>query len=126
MEHLETNNILVNFQHGFQKGHSCESQLINTIESLARSLDQNAEVDMAILDFSKAFGHGAPPKAIDETEILRDKWKHLELDRKMVNITDTDSHCRWGGIHSSPSNIRGTTRNGLWTTHVPYLHQRHW
>jgi hypothetical protein len=44
MEHLETNNILVNFQHGFRKGHSCESQLINTIESLARSLDQNAEV----------------------------------------------------------------------------------
>ena len=55
MEHLETNNILVNFPHGFRKGHSCESQLINTIESLARSLDQNAEVDMAILDFSKAF-----------------------------------------------------------------------
>ena len=50
MENLETNNILVNFQHGFRKGHSCESQLINTIESLARSLDQNAEVD-----FSKAF-----------------------------------------------------------------------
>ena len=33
----------------------CHVNVINIIESLARSLDQNAEVDMAILDFSKAF-----------------------------------------------------------------------
>ena len=55
MEHLELHNAIVHFQHGFRTGHSCESQLIITIEEIMRSLDQKNQIDIAILDFSKAF-----------------------------------------------------------------------
>ena len=55
MEHLEEHNILVDFQHGFRQGRSCESQLIITVEEIARSLDNKQQVDLLILDFSKAF-----------------------------------------------------------------------
>ncbi|KAI8518880.1 hypothetical protein Bbelb_021370 [Branchiostoma belcheri] len=42
-------------QHGFRKGMSSESQLALTIEDLARNLDQNQQVDAAVLDVSMAF-----------------------------------------------------------------------
>ena len=55
MNHLELHNILSDNQHGFRKHRSCETQLVNTIESVAKSLDNKEQVDMLILDFSKAF-----------------------------------------------------------------------
>ena len=54
-KHLDVNNILSTAQHGFRKKHSCETQLLNTVEDLARSLDQREQIDCLILDFSKAF-----------------------------------------------------------------------
>lgn len=55
MHHLEDNDILFANQHGFPKNHSCESQLILTIEHLAKNLDHGDQMYMIILDFSKAF-----------------------------------------------------------------------
>ncbi|XP_066268522.1 uncharacterized protein [Branchiostoma lanceolatum] len=37
------------------RGLSCESQLVLTLQDLAKNLDHNKQVDAAVLDFSKAF-----------------------------------------------------------------------
>ena len=55
MDHLDNNLILVKFQHGFRSQHSCESQLISTINDLAKNMDKNSQTDLFILDFQKAF-----------------------------------------------------------------------
>ena len=55
MAHLQQHSILSKNQHGFRTGHSCETQLVTTIEDLALSLECGQQVDMLILDFSKAF-----------------------------------------------------------------------
>ena len=55
MSHLDSNQVLVNYQHGFRKKLSCETQLIFTVEEIARSLDKVGETDLIIMDFSKAF-----------------------------------------------------------------------
>ncbi|XP_072022667.1 uncharacterized protein [Amphiura filiformis] len=55
MQHLDTYNILCENQHGFRRNHSCETQLINTIQDIALQLDQKQQVDMIIMDFAKAF-----------------------------------------------------------------------
>ena len=55
MQHLDSNNILTDAQHGFRKRRSCESQLIPTIQHLAKSLDDKQQIDTVFLDFSKAF-----------------------------------------------------------------------
>ena len=55
MKHPEDNNILTTLNHGFRSGYSCESQLIVTMEDLLQAYDKNAQVNCAILDFSKAF-----------------------------------------------------------------------
>ena len=55
MEHLESNQILSDNQHGFRSNRSCETQLVNTIKAIAREIDHRGQMDMLILDFSKAF-----------------------------------------------------------------------
>ena len=55
MNHLEKNNILSNLQHGFRSGHSCESQLVITMNDLLEAFNDKDQVDLIILDFSKAF-----------------------------------------------------------------------
>ena len=55
MYHLECHNLLIDNQHGFRKHRSCETQLVNTIEDILRAMDNRKQVDILILDFSKAF-----------------------------------------------------------------------
>jgi len=55
MEHLNSNNILIDSQHGFRSQHSCVTQLISLIEDLSHALDQRKQTDVILLDFSKAF-----------------------------------------------------------------------
>ena len=55
IQHCDSQNILQNCQHDFRKKHSCKSQLIITTEELQHSIDQKKQVDVIILDFSKAF-----------------------------------------------------------------------
>ena len=55
LKHLESNKILTNLNHGFRSGYSCESQLLTTINDFLQEYDKGHQVDVAILDFSKAF-----------------------------------------------------------------------
>lgn len=55
MSHLEKHNVLSSFQHGLRAQHSCESQLIITVDDLANNLNKKVQTDVLILDFQKAF-----------------------------------------------------------------------
>jgi len=55
MKFFEDHNILSQYQHGFRKHHSCESQLITTVNDLVTGLDKSQQIDAILLDFSKAF-----------------------------------------------------------------------
>ena len=55
LKHLEKHKVLTNLNHGFRSGYSCETQLVITINDLIQSFDKGKQVDIAILDFSKAF-----------------------------------------------------------------------
>jgi hypothetical protein len=58
MNHLEKHNILTPLNHGFRSGHSCETQLTVTIHDMIQSFDRKKQLDIAILDFFKAFDTG--------------------------------------------------------------------
>ena len=53
--HLDRCNILTKFQHGFRRHHSCETQLLITLDDILKNYDQKHQLDIIILDFSKAF-----------------------------------------------------------------------
>ena len=55
MKHLEKHKILVDHQHGFRRGRSCETQLLITAHDLASTLNNHSQADVAVLDFAKAF-----------------------------------------------------------------------
>ena len=56
MKHLYLHNILSSSQHGFRTKRSCETQLISTVQGIAKNLKSGKDqVDVILLDFAKAF-----------------------------------------------------------------------
>jgi len=53
--HFERHAILTNRNHGFRTGHSCETQLLTTVNDIMQGHDAGRQTDVIILDFSKAF-----------------------------------------------------------------------
>ncbi len=54
MNHIEGNDILTKFQHGFVPGRSCSTQLV-ALDIWTEILDKGSSLDTIYLDFSKAF-----------------------------------------------------------------------
>ena len=55
MSHYDRWNIFCDSQHGFRKRGSCETQLIETIDDVARHLSDGNQVDVILLDFEETF-----------------------------------------------------------------------
>ena len=72
-KHLHKHNIILHFQHGFQFGLSCESQLIETVHNWMTAMDNKTQIDAILLDFAKAF----------------DKVPHLRLLSKLISYGNT-------------------------------------
>ena len=52
--HLKKYDILCEEQHGFQMNRSCETQLLSTVNDIAENLDAGRQINVMLLDFSKA------------------------------------------------------------------------
>ena len=55
MGHLGNHGILYEKQHGFRKGRSCESQLLELKHDLLNGLHDGKQTDLIVMDFAKAF-----------------------------------------------------------------------
>ena len=53
MRHFEENSILTDNQHGFKRGRSCETQLLELVGELTMNLESGKQTDVLIMDFSK-------------------------------------------------------------------------
>ena len=90
VNHLETNNLLSEFQHGFRKGKSCTTQLLECIEDWTKILDENNQLDVIYLDFKAAFDK------VPHKRLLKKVWA-LGIRGKVYNwIVDflNDRHQR--------------------------------
>jgi len=68
MKHLESSNILTECQFGFREHHSCELQLLVTVSDIATAINNRLQVDLAVLDFSKAFDEDAHERLLHKLE----------------------------------------------------------
>ena len=75
MTHLETENILCPEQHGFRRGHSCETQLLDFVEEIGDGLDSGMPSDIIVMDFAKAFDRV-------NHSLLTQKLKHYGIKGK--------------------------------------------
>ena len=87
MSHLENFNVLSSFQHGFRAQHSCESQLIITVEDLAKNLDNKIQTDVLILDFQKAFDTVPHQRLIQKLEFYGIRGNILKWITKWLTST---------------------------------------
>ena len=79
MDHLDNNAMLSDFQHGFRKKRSCNTQLIQTVHDLAKCLHDGEQIDAVLLDFSKAF----------------DKVPHARLESKLNYYGIRENTLQW-------------------------------
>ena len=82
MAHLDEYKLLLDRQHAFRKGHSCETQLTTVINVWAKILDNRGQVDTLILDFEKAFD--TPPH-----ELLKSKLFSYGIGGKTLKKIDS-------------------------------------
>ncbi len=101
MNHFDRHNILVDCQHGFRAKRSCETQLISLTQELHQHLESKEQVDMIVLDFSKAF----------------DKVPHQRLIRKLENYGIRGKTLDW--INSFLSNRKRVVVDGEMSDWVP-------
>ena len=55
LKQFDKHNILTSLNHGFRSGYSTETQLLVTMHDPLQANDRDIQMDIAILDFSKAF-----------------------------------------------------------------------
>ena len=104
-DHLDNHTTLYVFQHGWRAGHSCDSQLLSTVDDLMSIFDSKCQVDIAVLDFSKAFD-------IVPHQRLLGKTKHYGISgTTLAGISDflsgrtqravvDGSYSEWSTVHS--------------------------
>ena len=64
MEHVDNYKLLKDYQHGLRQTHSCESQLLTTIEGIASTLNYSRKIHSSNFRFFKGMRHrstSAPP-----------------------------------------------------------------
>ena len=54
-KHLEANDLISNSQHGFRRGRSCLTNLLEFFHTMFSVYDKSRAVDILYLDFKKAF-----------------------------------------------------------------------
>ena len=55
IEHLQVNKLISRQQHGFTKGRSCVTQLLDVTDAWTEILDEGGSIDIIYMDFMKAF-----------------------------------------------------------------------
>ena len=69
-DHFDKYTILADCQHGFRSRRSCETQLISLTQELHEHLEGKSQVDMTVLDFSKAFDK------VPHQRLMRKLWRY--------------------------------------------------
>lgn len=76
------------FQHGFRKGHSCQTQLLELVHEWARSLDKASSTHVIFTDFSKELDSVPHQRLLLKLEQIGIRWNiHVWISSFLV-------HCR--------------------------------
>ena len=96
MNHLHQHQILTPCQHGFRKFHSCESQLLVTLDDLMAAYDRRSQVDVAVLDFCRAFEfrHSPTQTTTVETSALWHPRLNSSVD-SLLSLLQRDASSYW-------------------------------
>ena len=115
--HFISHNLLYDYKHGFTQKCPCDTQLIVTINDLAKGIYNNQQIDAVLLDFSKAFGK------VPHTRLLH-KLDHFAIKGTTNScieyfLVTYTTCCHWALFLSYTSPITPSILQG--SVHVPLL-----
>ena len=110
MQHFDQHHILNDCQHGFRRRRSCESQLIVTCHEIARNLANGKQVDVILLDFSKAFDKVPHQRLLHKLAYYGVKGSTLQWIGSF--LADRKQEVLLEGVHSSPANVTSGVPQG--------------
>ena len=105
LQYMNNNNLFSSAQHGFIKGKSCTSQLLEFLEDVSQALDEGEDAVVIYLDFKKAFdkvphrrllvklqGYGIQGKVLD--------WIQEFLTERKQRVVINGSESEWSDVTS--------------------------
>ena len=105
VDHMTRNNLFSEAQHGFIKGRSCVTQLLEFLEEITEAVDNGDEVDIIYLDFCKAFDKVPHKRLLKKIEgygikgqIL--KWIEAFLSNRKQRVMINGSFSEWRPVTS--------------------------
>jgi len=122
MRFLESNDLLCKEQHRFRSGRSCLTNLLETFENWTKALDEGYGLDVAYLDYRKAFDSVPHQRLIKKLKSFGINGKLLQwlddfLTSRTMKVGLRGTLTATGGIKWSP------TRQRLRTTSLPAIRE---
>jgi len=104
-KHLEEQNLITSTQHGFYRGRSCTTNLLEFMEQVTELVDKGNPVDIVYLDFAKAFDkvpHGRLVKKLESLGIAGNilKWIQSWLLGRRQRVVISGSGSQWKEVQS--------------------------
>ena len=105
MEHMESNNLFTDHQHGFRNGMSCITQLIEVLDEWTEKLDSSHAIDTIYLDFQKTFDTVPHKRLIRKLESYGITgnllgWIRNFLSNRKQKVVLNGSHSEWSQVTS--------------------------
>ena len=105
LQHMSESGLLHPAQHGFLPRRSCATQLIEVLEDWTRALDAREPVDVAYLDFSKAFDSVPHQRLLHKLEAygIRGKllqWVKAFLTKRSQRVVVQGAKSQWSQVLS--------------------------
>ena len=116
IKHLGSNQLLCIQQHGFRKGRSCLTNLLETMESCTQALDNVYGLDVVYL-LPESFWQCTSSTIVGETQGIWNQGKTKSMARGLFNdcrslrsILTAASHSKWS-----------VSRQRHWTSALPFV-----
>jgi ribonuclease P/MRP protein subunit RPP40 len=113
---IEKNNLMTNTQHGFRKGKSPQTNLIEFLNETTKWLDENHDFDIIYLDFAKAFDKVCHKRLIVKLETIGItgnllNWVKDWLSNRRQRVVIDGECAEWIAVVSSV--LQGSVLGGL-------------
>jgi len=117
--HLDQNNFPASCQHGFVKGRSTLTNLLETLESWTKILEEGLGLDIIYLDYRKAFDTVSHHKLLTKLAKFRAGKQTVKVDRTFSDWQTNEGTCKWKSLQLDSCTEWGPTRICVGTTTFP-------
>ena len=123
ISHLTRNKLVRTSQHGFMKGKSTTTNLLEFLDKLSGATDKGIATDVIYLDFAKAFDK-VPTERLLKKVAAHGIGGKVGKWIRVANRQETKSERQWKTIWLAECTVRSTTGQCSRPGPVSDLHQR--